>query len=380
MRCNSLFRLLAATSFISRAESLSFTSASTRRAFVGATAAFSTSTFLPSNTRQSFADALEPLSPPPGSTAPLRPGGMARFQPEIYDNNDWVAEVSLDTKLGRSRILSQELAPLPQNLPFGDQDLYYAPFLFGAWNVTATLQRKIYPYGSSYVPSTSLLTGSPRNRNEKVGNVCNYQVNYFSTSSSADSSSSPISNGKIIQDRSFNAKSMSKAYQQLTPVQDVTWDYQKSPSKVVLDFGAGLLTEDMMPLGPRRAEIFLTARQGETAAASVFCGAERSRAVTLAPGNVIVADTETVTEFHQSKDTDNHVQAVSRIAVFLSPNPNSREGILWQQVGGKAVAFFDYSLDMRRLKDDPILAGDENANEKKGAYCVKTPDDTVQCV
>ena len=32
----------------------------------------------------------------------------------------------------------------------------------------------------------------------------------------------------------------------------------------------------------------------------------------------------------------------------MTPNPNSREGLLWQSVGGKAVAFFDYDIDLRR--------------------------------
>ena len=104
-----------------------------------------------------------------------------------------------------------------------------------------------------------------------------------------------------------------------------------------------------------------------------FAAAERSRAVTLAPGNVIVSDSETITEFR--KVNDDHVTAISRIAVYLTPNPNSREGIIWQQVQGKAVAFFDYELDMKRLKESFTMA-DGSTLERA---CVKTPNDFVQC-
>jgi hypothetical protein len=57
--------------------------------------------------------------------------------------------------------------------------------------------------------------------------------------------------------------------------------------------------------------------------------------------------------------------------VFLVPNPNSREGILWQEVGGKAVAIFDYELDMHR-KQEILQNGDT-------AVCVETPKEVIQC-
>eukprot|EP00521_Asterionellopsis_glacialis_P015927 CAMPEP_0195305300 /NCGR_PEP_ID=MMETSP0707-20130614/36035_1 /TAXON_ID=33640 /ORGANISM="Asterionellopsis glacialis, Strain CCMP134" /LENGTH=144 /DNA_ID=CAMNT_0040369377 /DNA_START=110 /DNA_END=544 /DNA_ORIENTATION=- len=142
---------------------------------------------------------------------------------------------------------------------------------------------------------------------------------------------------------------MTSAYQQLTPVKEVTWDYQKDPTRLTLNFGAGPLADDMRPLGQRRGEIYVTARQSENYSNTQFCAAERTRQVTLAPGNVIVSDSETITEFTlMDDDTKNHIKGVSRIAVYLTPNPNSREGVLWQQVSGKAVAFFDYELDMHR--------------------------------
>ena len=181
-----------------------------------------------------------------------------------------------------------------------------------------------------------------------------------------------VPESKIIQDRAYNAISISKAYEQLVPVQEVNWDYLNKPEKVVLDFGAAPLTADMRPLGSRRAEVFLIARATENNG-TIYATAERSRSVTVAARDVLVADTETITEFHQLDD--DNVRAVSRIAVYLTPNPNSREGVLWQQTGGKAVAFFDYKLDMKRIKEDFTLPDGSTVPHA----CVTTPKDVRQC-
>ena len=129
-------------------------------------------------------------------------------------------------------------------------------------------------------------------------------------------------------------------------------------------------------MGQRSGEIYITGRRSESSVDpetgdQVFCGSERSRQVLLVPGDVIVSDTETITEFRLMNNDANHVKAVSRIAVYLTPNPNSREGVLWQQVGGKAVAFFDYEIDMKR-KLEEVQPGVLKP-------CVLTPKDVIQC-
>lgn len=57
------------------------------------------------------------------------------------------------------------------------------------------------------------------------------------------------------------------------------------------------------------------------------------------------------------------------IAVYFTPNPNSQEGILWQQVGRKAVAFFDYEIDMKRKLEEPVVL----------KASILTPKDLIQC-
>ena len=267
------------------------------------------------------------LADPYNAFLPVGSGGLMT---PFVENVEWNAPKLL-TKLGSSRILSSSLSPLQQP-PFGSQELYYAPFLFGAWDVTSTLKRKIYPFGKDFVPSKSLLEGSPRNRNEQVGDVTSFQLHYFSTLADTLSNQVTVNMGlgipqtKVIADRAFNSISASQAYQQLTPVEEVDWDYRADPTRLTLRFGAAPLAEDMRPLGQRRGEVYLSARQSELSDdGSAFGASERSRSVTVAPGSVVVADQETTTEFQ--KVDDDTVSAVSRVAVFLTPNPNSREGM-----------------------------------------------------
>jgi hypothetical protein len=184
-----------------------------------------------------------------------------------------------------------------------------------------------------------------------------------------------IPKSKIIADRAFNAISLSKAYKQLAPVQDVTWDPRQDPTRLSFSYSSGLVGEDMRPLGERRGELYLTARKTEQPSSnpSVFAATERFRFVELGPGTVIVSDNESITEF--TLVDANNIKAVTRIAVYLTPNPNSREGVLWQQVGGKAVAFFDYELEMNRILEDFIIDGTTTVQRA----CVKTPKDIIQC-
>jgi hypothetical protein len=279
-----------------------------------------------------------------------------------------------------------ELSPLKQSiiLPFHPQELYYPTWMFGSWNITATVKRKIYPYGTEVLPSKSLIEGTPRNHNERVGDAgVQYQQHYYSTLADTLANQVTVNLGlgvpqsKIILDRGYSAKSISKSYQQVATVQDVYWDPRKDPTRLTLYYGAGPLSSDLRPLGERRAEIYITARDSEESlnesGNQVYCASERNRIVMLLPGNVIVSDTETTTEY--TLLDENTVLAVCRIAVYLTPNPNSREGVLWQQVGGKAVGFYDYEMMLKRNLETFV---DERGRDIERA-CVLTPKDIIQC-
>lgn len=353
----------------------------TRRAILSSTLAFSQALLVVLTPHHdALADTTTSLDLSPQRQQPLVPGSRVQYRP-TGEGLQWSPSPPslLQTRLAQTRIGAKELSPLnPKLSPFANQELYYPTFMFGSWNVTATLKRKVYPYGVEVLPSRSLLEGSPRNRRERVGNSVTYEQHYFSTLADTLSNQVTVNLGlgvpqsKIILDRAHSAKAISRAYQQLAPVQDVEWNPRTDPTRLTLLYGQ--LTDDMRPLGQCRTEIYVTARDSEFGNENcAFCACERNRIVMLSPGNVIVSDTEATTEYRLLDD--NTILAISRIAVYLTPNPNSREGVLWQQVSGKAVAFYDYEYKMTRNLETFV---DENGKEHKRA-CVKTPKDVIQC-
>lgn len=307
-----------------------------RRVFGGA---LTSSLLSPAIANAATSDSDQTLLIPPPQPVPI-PGAGAPLRPLVVGDDSWRVP-ELCTKLAQSRIATQELSPLVPSLsPFADNDVYYPSSFAGRWEVKATLRRKTYPYGPSFVPSRSLIEGSPRYRSENVGDSTTYQAQYSALGGDGN---------KIIADRSFNSKSTTRAYNQLTPVEDIIWDPKKDPTQLKIQFAAGQMTEDMRPIGPRRAEVYLTARKKEESDGGLtFAASERTRQVTIGAGAVVVSDTETITEYHV-QNSGNQIQALQRIAVYLTPNPNSREGVLWQQVGGKAVAYFDYDIEMEKI-------------------------------
>jgi len=284
------------------------------------------------------------------------PTGSVRIKqrPTIQQAEEWLTNGPPRpvSELGMSRIgtcsdetsIAKSIGPLQASAsPFANRDVYYPPSFAGDWNVTATLQRKIFPFGPDFILSKSLVDGSPRNRAERLGDSTSYIARYL-----------PANNGEpqAIADRGFNLVSMSRSYRQLSPVivDSILWDTKKDPTR--LSFQRESVTADMRPVGPIKAEVYLTARKTEEMTANdkrVFAAAERSRTVTVGTGSVTADDCEIITEFRPI-DNDT-IRAVSRVAVYLTPNPNSMEGVLWQQVSGRAVAFYDYELLMQRKKE-----------------------------
>ena len=302
------------------------------------------------------------LADPYNAFLPIGGGGIVPKSATIQRADRWEPP-TLFTQLGIDRIGDQNLSslslsPLQQSLsPFAAQDIYYPSYFAGEWKVQSKLVSKIFPYGTDFVPSRSLIEGSPRNREEQVGGEStSYSVRYFS--SIYDNSNNNNKNNKIISDRKFNMVSISRGYQQLSPVigDSIEWNYKKDPTH--LKFQTESVSADMRPIGQRRGEIYITARRTEEVqqkesdnnnnnSGGVFAAAERSRTITIGTGNVSANDQEVVTEYRQINN--NLINAISRVAVYLTPNPNSREGVLWQQINGKAVAFYDYELTMERV-------------------------------
>ncbi len=117
----------------------------------------------------------------------------------------------------------------------------------------------------------------------------------------------------------------------------------------------------MQPLSKRRQELFINNLNFETPRPDQYVSSEFIRTVTLSR-SVTVSDTETLTLYELQPD-GRTVTGRQRVAVYLTPNPNNREGALYFQTGGRAVALFDYSFSM-------VKQGD----------CVVTPKGVEQCL
>ena len=62
--------------------------------------------------------------------------------------------------------------------------------------------------------------------------------------------------------------------------------------------------------------------------------------------SVSVSDAETLCSFRRTSPSA--ILGRQRVLRYLTPNPNSAEGVLWQEAQGRAVAVLDYELQLER--------------------------------
>ena len=93
------------------------------------------------------------------------------------------------------------------------------------------------------------------------------------------------------------------------------------------------------------------------AEAAAFAFSEATRTVFLAQRREqsSITDAETICSFARGGgggggggDGD-VIMARQRVLRFLTPNPNSAEGVMWSEAGGRAVASLEYELRLERL-------------------------------
>ncbi len=87
---------------------------------------------------------------------------------------------------------------------------------------------------------------------------------------------------------------------------------------------------------------FASSQDGQT-----FACSEYLRAVTLTTGQTAIADSENVCVYERMND--NVVKGVVRGFVYLVPTPTGREGDMYMQIGPRAVAVYDYAVEMKRV-------------------------------
>uniref|UniRef100_A0A7S0F6T7 DUF6816 domain-containing protein n=1 Tax=Craspedostauros australis TaxID=1486917 RepID=A0A7S0F6T7_9STRA len=324
------------------------------------------------------------LPTPPMGGGPMMPPKVLYAEADEEWQRRQQGEQQIKTDLGSRRLTATQLNPLQQP-PFGSQELYNAPFLFGSWEVETTLKRKLFPFGKGYVPFRSINEVYPGCISESIGDTSRYELHYFTTLANTAANQLTVNLGlgvpktKVITDRSFNVESLTGAYEPLARLENIEWNYRDDPTRYTLFYSS--IANDMRPMGKKRQEVYLSARTSETVEVdgipAIFASSERSRHVALGQGTVSTLDVESITEYHKDVSDANGdiVSATQRLAIYLSPNPNSREGVLWQQVGGKAVAFYDYEMKMKRIKEAFTLTDGSTAYRA----CVRTPNDIIQC-
>lgn len=222
-----------------------------------------------------------------------------------------------------------------------DKQLYYPTWMEGEWEVTSEYMGKAFPKGVDYV-YRNVRSGSARSEKEEIGDRTQHLSRYIKV---AKRQYEPLS---VMQDRIQNTKSLLNAYAGYERVVDVEYSPDKDPTRMVMRYPT-VDPRDMRPLPPKRTEVFINNRDAALSAnAKVFASSEFFRAVTLGPGSSAVADSENSCVFTYDADSDS-ISGVQRSMIYLVPSPNSREGDLYMQVGGKAVAVYDYKLSMRRV-------------------------------
>lgn len=92
-----------------------------------------------------------------------------------------------------------------------------------------------------------------------------------------------------------------------------------------------------------------------------FISSEFVRTATLGRG-VSVTDSETLSKYLLKPDGT--VEGIQRVALYLTPNPNNKEGAMYFETGGRSVAEFNYKFIMKRIADG----------------CVTTPKGIEQCI
>ncbi|CEM11634.1 unnamed protein product [Vitrella brassicaformis CCMP3155] len=258
------------------------------------------------------------------------------------------------------------LVPSLFTLGPGQRMLYVPEWLFGTFTTTMRFMARDYPLGDEYVPDYLR-----RAAVEQKGDIHTYMQRFYGTipdtfDNKLKTTLGQLPKSAIVPDLAFNVKAAQDSFSGYSAVDNVDWDIRNNPGRYTINFAR--IGPDMRPLPPRRKEVFINGiRTSDISSAQdssndVFVTSEFTRVVSLGVRLVTATDVETLTEYVHERD--GRVVGRQRLAVYLTPNPNNREGSLFFQTGGKAVALYDYAFEMERTAD----------------RCVVTPKQVVQCI
>ena len=285
----------------------------------------------------------------------------------------------------------------------GKSVLVMPDWLFGRWEVNMCFVGYSLPMGKEVVPRSILRSLDFLDKQGSESSV-KYEQRYYSTLPDSFENNMKVALGfmpesKIVPDRAFNTKSVIDAYYGYSAVQEVSYDIGKNPNKIYVDFNT--VGKDFQSLPKRRQTIFINNIIGktintrnesnkdgdETREVSVtpngnrnfreeeYISGEFTRTVTQTVRDISVSDSETISYFRLL--TSGEVSGRQRVNIFLTPNPNSKEGEDFFKTKGKAVAVFDYAFTMKPLLGSALNERDENASS---LVCTITPKNIEQCI
>ncbi len=240
--------------------------------------------------------------------------------------------------------------------------LFLPPFLFGSWNATMRFSSYTWPLGERFVPPQVLRSV----KGVELQAPTSFPLRFYSTIPDTTENTLRVTLGEvptseIVPDRTYNTRAVLDAYYGYPACGEISYDLAKNPLRMDITFAT--MGPDLRPLPARRQQLLFNNLKGELVRPDLFVCSEYVRTVTLGPGrSVSVTDSETLSEYEVKEDGD-LVEGRQRVALFLTPNPNSAEGALFFETNNKAIGIFDYSFQMRR-------AGN----------CVTTPKGIDQCV
>jgi hypothetical protein len=224
----------------------------------------------------------------------------------------------------------------------GGDKLTFPPWMEGRWAVTSRPLSIAAPLGRRYLPTdlSRVKTGDLRDLGAPP---LRYEVRFARRST----------DGAIISDRPNNLRAVQDAAAGFSRVESASYDGRGKLSVSYSPFGRN----GTYP-GPSRAEVYINWRRQSAPAAdaSTFVFAEATRTVYLAQQRELstISDAETICSFErvpaaEAAAGERVVRARQRVLRYLTPNPNSVEGVLWSEAGGRAVASLEYELDLVRL-------------------------------
>jgi len=216
----------------------------------------------------------------------------------------------------------------------GAKVLFLPPFLFGTWNATLCLKAIKLPLGERFVPPQVL-----RSLNAvEMEKPTSFLLRFYSTLPDTTENTlrftlGEIPKSEIVPDRVYNTRSVLDAFYGYPAVGEIDYDLAKNPLRMDVNFAT--MGPDLRPLPARRQQLLFNNLQSERVRPdSFFVCSEYVRTVTLGPGrSVTVTDSETLSQYELVEE--GRIEGKQRVALFLTPNPNTAEGALFFETNNK---------------------------------------------